>query len=410
MLVKNLDMTMVKKYDFDGIIDRRGSGCIKYDGLKDRKLIPMWIADMDFATPDFVIDAIRKRLECPVLGYPQVPADYYGTIAGWVRKLHGWAVEEGWLRYIPGIVKGIGLAQCVLLSKGDRVVIQPPVYHPFRDVSEKNGMKVLENPLLPLYDAEGTLTGYEMDLEGLRKCAKKGARMLILSNPQNPAGICWDRKTLEAVAAIASETGMIVVSDEIHAEMAHKGFTHIPYASVSKAAAKNSISFMAPSKTFNIAGIVSSYTIVPDPAMRKKFFSFLDANEIDFPSIFSIEAAMAAYRHGASWRRQMLKYVESNIDFVEDYLRNNIPQVKMLRPQASFLVWMDFRALGLPQARLMEMLEKKARIFLNDGTMFGKEGEGYARLNVGCPRSVLEQALDQLAAAVGTVRTARSGK
>lgn len=390
---------MAKKYDFDEVIDRRGSGCVKYDGIK-AGLIPLWVADMDFATPDFVMDAIGKRLECPVLGYPQVPADYYKTIVKWVKGLHGWDLEEEWLRYIPGIVRGIGFAQCALLRKGDKVIIQPPVYHPFKDVSLKNGMKVLENPLVPQYGADGALVGYEMDFEGLQKCVDSGAKMLVMSNPQNPSGICWDKDTLAKVARITSKAGVVVVSDEIHSEMALKGFRHTPYASVSKAAARNSITFMAPSKTFNIAGVVSSYAIVPDPALRGRFFSFVEANELDYPSIFSIEATMAAYRKGAQWRKQMLRYVEGNIDFVEKYLKTNIPQVRVLRPQASFLVWLDFRALGLPQPKLMALLEKKARIFLNDGTMFGKEGEGYARLNVGCPRSVIGQALDQLAAAL----------
>lgn len=391
---------MAKKYNFDEVIDRRGSGCVKYDGIAKKNLIPMWVADMDFATPDFVIDAIRHRLECPVLGYPQVPADYYKTIAKWVKGLHGWEVEEQWLRYIPGIVKGIGLAQCALLQKGDKVIIQPPVYFPFKDVSEKNGMKVLENPLVPQYGADGALTGYEMDFAGLQKCVDKGAKMLVMSNPQNPSGICWSKETLEKVARITSKAGVLVISDEIHSEMALKGYKHIPYVCSCKAAARNSITFMAPSKTFNIAGIVSSYAVVPDPAVRKKFFNFLEANEMDFPSIFSIEATMAAYKKGGEWRRQMLRYVEGNIDFVEDFLKTNIPQIKTLRPQASFLVWLDCRGLGLPQPKLMKLLENKAHIFLNDGTMFGKEGEGYVRLNVGCPRSVIGQALEQLAAAV----------
>lgn len=390
----------MNQYDFDEIIDRRGSGCIKYDSMDHDDVIPLWIADMDFATPDFVMDAIRKRLACPVLGYPQVPAGYFDVIADWVSELHGWKIRKEWLTYIPGIVKGIGLAQHALLEKGDKVIIQSPVYHPFRAVTERNGMKVLENPLLPQYDAEGTLTGYEIDLNGLRKCVGKGAKMLVLANPHNPAGICWSRETLREVARIASDAGVIVVSDEIHSEMTLKGYAHTPYASVSRSAAKNSITFMAPSKTFNIAGVVSSYAIVPDAALRKKFYGFLNANELDYPSIFSIEATMAAYREGGEWRRQMLEYVEANVDFVQDYLAANLPQVRMLRPQASFLVWMDFRRLGLSQRELMELLTERVRICLNDGSIFGKEGVGYARLNVGCPRSVLKQALDRLADAL----------
>lgn len=389
------------KYDFDEIVPRRGSGCIKYDSVPE-DVIPLWVADMDFRTPDFVIDAIQKRLECPVLGYPKVPDNYYRVVSRWVSRLHGWNVNPDHIRYIPGIVKGIGLAQCCLFNGGTKVVIQPPVYHPFRIVSEKNGNEVIFNPLKPVC-REGRITGYEMDFDHLEKCFEQGARLMVISNPQNPSGVCWDRETLRKLAHMACEHGVVVISDEIHAEMALKGYTHTPFASVSEEAARCSITFMAPSKTFNIAGIVSSYAIVPDEKLREKFFTFLDANEIDYPSIFSIEATMAAYTKGRDWRRQMLSYVEKNIDFVCRYLGKYIPQIVPMRPQASFLVWLDCRALGLSRRKLMRLLKKKAGIFLNDGAMFGPGGEGFVRLNVGCPRSVLADALERLRAAVDSL-------
>ena len=385
-------------YNFDEIVPRRGSGCVKYDKV-DKNLIPLWVADMDFRTPDFILDAIRKRLECPVLGYPFIPKDYFPTIARWVRKIHGWEVDPAHMCYVPGIVKGIGLAQCALLPPGSKVIIQPPVYHPFRIVSEKNGHEVLRAPLQEVTE-DGVLTGYRMDFDALQRCIDEGARMLVLSNPQNPSGQCWDRETLARVAEMADRAGVIVISDEIHAEMAHKGCRHVPFASVSEAAARCSITFMSPSKTFNIAGVVSSYAIVPDEALRGKFFGFMDANELDYPSIFSIEATLAAYRKGAAWRRQMLRYVEGNISFVCKYLEKNVPGVRALRPQASFLVWLDCRGLGLSQRELVRLFKVKAGLLLNDGSMFGTEGEGFMRLNVGCPRSVLADALDRLAAAV----------
>lgn len=386
------------KYDFDEIIERRGTGCVKFDKAP-KGLIPLWVADMDFRTPDFVMDAIRRRLDCPVLGYPFIPKDYFPTIARWVRNLHGWDVDPGWMCYVPGIVKGIGLVECAFLAKGSKVIVQPPIYHPFRIVSQKNGMEVLNAPLKPV-EEQGRLVTYEMDFDALERCIDAGGRVLLLSNPQNPAGICWSRETLERLAELTSERGVLVVSDEIHAEMAHKGFRHVPYASVSGKAAENSITFMAPSKTFNIAGVVSSYAIVPNPEIRRKFFAFMDANELDYPSIFSIEATMAAYRKGAAWRKQMLRYVEGNIAFVDAYLRRNIPQVKALPPQASFLVWLDCRDLGMSQKSLMYFLKRKAGLYLNDGSMFGDEGSGFVRLNVGCPRSVLEQALGRLNSAL----------
>lgn len=378
------------KYDFDEIIDRRGSGCVKYDKV-DKNLIPLWVADMDFRTPDFIMDAIRKRLECPVLGYPFIPKDYFPTIARWVKTLHGWDVNPDHMCYVPGIVKGIAFAQLAFLNKGDKVIVQPPVYHPFRIVSEKNGMEVLYNPL-----REVPGVGYEMDFDSLEQCIRAGGKMLVLSNPQNPSGQCWSEETLRRLAEITAKAGVLVVSDEIHGEMAHKGFKHTPYASVSPEAAGNSITFMAPSKTFNIAGVVTSYAIIPNEDLRQRFFGFMDATELDYPSIFSIEATMAAYRKGAAWRRQMLRYVEGNIAYVCSFLEKNIPGIKALPPQASFLVWLDCRGLGLSQKDLMYMLKVKAKLFLNDGTMFGKEGEGFVRLNVGCSRSVLVKAMESL--------------
>lgn len=389
------------KYDFDEITERAGTGCVKYDKAP-KGLIPLWVADMDFRTPDFIIDALHRRLDKPVLGYPFIPKDYFPTIARWVRNLHGWDARPEWMCYVPGIVKGISLAELALLSKGSGVIIQPPIYHPFRIVTEKNEMEVIYNPLKPVYDGNVIVT-YEMDFEGLEKCIDKGARMLLLSNPQNPSGICWSRETLERLAEITSRRGVLVISDEIHGEMAHKGYRHIPYASVSQAASDNSITFMAPSKTFNIAGVVSSYAIIPNEALREKFFAFMDATELDYPSIFSIEATMAAYRKGASWRRQMLRYVEGNISYAEGYLAHYVPQIKAMHPQASFLIWLDCRALGMTQKQLIFFLKRKAGLYLNDGTMFGPEGEGFVRLNVGCPRSVLRKALDQLAAAVNSL-------
>ena len=389
------------KYDFDEITERAGTGCVKYDKAP-KGLIPMWVADMDFRTPDFIIDALHQRLGKPVLGYPFIPKDYFPTIARWVRNLHGWDVHPEWMCYVPGIVKGISLAELALLSKGSGVIIQPPIYHPFRIVTGKNGMEVIYNPLKPVYDGNAIVT-YEMDFEGLEKCIDKGARMLLLSNPQNPSGICWSKETLERLAEITSRRGVLVISDEIHGEMAHKGYRHVPYASVSQAAADNSITFMAPSKTFNIAGVVSSYAIIPNEALREKFFAFMDATELDYPSIFSIEATMAAYRKGASWRRQMLRYVEGNISYAEGYLAHYLPQINAMHPQASFLIWLDCRALGMTQKQLMFFLKRKAGLYFNDGTMFGPEGEGFVRMNVGCPRSVLRKALDQLAAAVNSL-------
>lgn len=392
------------QYNFDEIIDRRGTGCLKYDGLSMEKgrndLKPFWIADMDFKTPDFVVDALKKRLEHPIFGYPQTPVDYFEVISSWVENLHGWKVGPDNFRYIPGIVKGIGFALDCFCNKGDKVIIQPPVYHPFRLTPQKHDLQVIFNPLKPVIkpdvDGYGTLVTYEMDFDHLESVIDDKTKFLILSNPHNPVGICWSEDTLKKLAEITSRHGVMVISDEIHAEMALGEGKHHPYASVSEEAAMNSITFMAPSKTFNIAGIVSSYAIVQNPEIRDRYFKFLEADEIDYPNIFATTATMAAYKNGLQWRREMLDYVQANIDFVDSYLKENIPQIKCVRPQASFLVWLDCRALGMAQPELVSFFEEKAHLSLNDGSMFGPQGIGFLRFNVGCPRTMLEDALNGL--------------
>ena len=393
-------------YNFDEIIDRRGSRCIKYDVLEAEfgraDLNALWVADMDFRTPDFIIDALRRRLDHPVLGYPSTGADYFEIISDWVADLHGWKVPAEHFRYVPGIVKGFGFAQRCFLKPGDKVIIQKPVYHPFRIVTEMSGFEVVNNPLRPVYDAEGFLQRYEMDLEDLERKIDDRTRMMILCNPQNPGGTVWPVETLRALAEICERHGIIVISDEIHCEMVLGGRQHHPFASVSEAAARCAITFMAPSKTFNIAGVVSSYAIVENPALAEPFFHYLESNETDYPPIFSAEATRAAYTPaGKAWRAEMLAYVQGNVDFVDGWLRENLPEIRAVRPEASFLVWLDCRKLGLEQPALVDLFVNKARLALNDGTVFGnEEGKGFMRLNVGCPRENLRAALESLRDAV----------
>ncbi len=387
------------QYNFDQIIDRRHTGALKFDVLEERygdaNLLPLWVADMDFATPPFIVDALRKRLEHPIFGYTVDPADYWPSVIDWIRAHHQWEVRREWLSFIPGIVKGIGFAVNVFVRPDEKVIIQPPVYHPFRLTPEGNKREVVFNPLLRRED--GT---YAMDFEGLARVADEKCRMLILSNPHNPAGIVWDEETLRRLASFCHERGIIVVSDEIHADMVLFGHKHHPFASVSDEAAACSITFGAPSKTFNIAGIVSSYAIVPNEKLRRSFYEWLAANELNEPTLFAPIATIAAFREGEEWRRQMLSYVEGNVRFVEDFCCEHIPAVKPLRPEASFLVWLDCRALGLSHDGLVDLFVKRARLALNDGAMFGPGGEGFMRLNVGTPQSVLRTALESLAEAV----------
>lgn len=384
---------------FDKIIDRTGSDDLKHGVLQERygdaNLLPLWVADMDFETPQFITDALRRRLDHSLFGYTMLPKGYWQQVAGWIADHHAWNVKEEWMTFIPGIVKGIGMAINVFVKPDEKVIIQPPVYHPFRLTPLGNRREVVYNPLK---EKDGT---YTMDFDQLEQIADEKCRMLILSNPHNPAGICWDKETLQHLAHICHQRGIIVISDEIHCDMALYGNRHTPFATVSEEAAQCSITFGAPSKTFNIAGIVSSYSIIPNDETRHRFYSWLEANELNEPTLFSPIATMAAFTpEGEAWRKEMIRYIEGNIDFVIDYCAKHLPKIKPWRPQASFLVWLDCRELGLDHQQLNDLFVKKARLALNDGEMFGKGGEGFMRLNIATPRAILQDALERLSKAV----------
>lgn len=303
---------------------------------------------------------------------------------------------------MPGVIRGLGFALQVYTKPGDRIITQPPVYHMFKHVIEGNGRVVVDNPLIRREDGR-----YDMDFEHLATVADD-AKMLVLCNPHNPSGRCWRKETLQRLADFCLEHNIMVVSDEIHADIALYSAKHVPFASVSEAARENSITFGAPTKTFNCAGVVSSWAVVPNDKLREPFTKWLFANEIDCPPMFSPTVAIAAYRQGGEWRKEMLRYIEGNIDFAVDYCREHIPGVVAARPEASFLIWLDCRALGLPHDELNHLFVNEAHLALNDGEMFGAGGEGFMRLNVGVPRCVLEKALHQLAEAVAKLHASRS--
>lgn len=382
-----------RKYNFDEEIERRGTGALKTDRLKERfgrdDLLEAWVADMDFATPHFIIDALKERLNHPVFGYNIEPDEYRPLIIKWEKDLHGWDIQPEWLSYIPGIVKGLGFVINVFTKPGDEVFIMPPVYHPFRITTELNGRKVVN---IPLIEKEGE---YFIDFEKLQKTPTKGG-VLIFSNPHNPAGRIWSKEELRRLAEICADKGLLVISDEIHADMALWGKSHVPFATVSEEAKNNSITFCAPSKVFNIPGIVSSFSVVPNKEIREKFYGWLMANELNDAPEFSHIATCAAYKYGKEWREEMLKYIEGNIEAVEDYCKTNLPGIRALRPDASFLVWLDCRGLGISQEELVDLFVNKAKVALNDGSMFGKEGEGFMRLNVAMPRKKLLEVLDRI--------------
>ena len=388
------------KYNFDQLVDRRGTGALKLDVLKERygesDLTPLWVADMDFLTPPFITEALRKRMEHSLFGYTVMPEGYWHTISQWIETHHDWKAEEDWFAFIPGIVKGIGMVINVFTKEDEKVIIQPPVYHPFRLTPQGNHREVVYNPLIESEDHT-----YRMDFENLAQVADDKCKVLVLANPHNPGGIVWDKETLKKLADFCYDHHILVISDEIHCDMALYGHKHTPFASVSEKAAHCSITFGAPSKTFNIAGIVSSYAIVPDDEIRQKFFGWLKANEFDDPHLFAPIATMAAFsKEGEEWRKEMLDYIEGNIDFVAEYMHKYIPAIKVWKPQASFLVWLDCRDLNLSHEDLVHLFVNEAKLALNDGAMFGIGGTGFMRLNVASPRAVLKKALAQLKAAV----------
>ncbi len=390
------------QYNFDNIIDRHGTSAVKIDRLDAvfgrHDLTPLWIADLDFAVCPEITAALSRRLAHPVLGYSEASESYWQAIIDWNLRRHGFSIARNELAFVPGVVKGIALAVNFFTREGDGVVIQPPVYTPFRTVVEGNNRKVIENPLI--FDGES----YTMDLDGLRSVvAEHKPKMMVLCNPHNPIGIQWDADTMAELAAIAREAGMVVVSDEIHGDLMFGGRRHIPFLSAGPDAEAVGIMLGAPSKTFNIPGLVSSWMVVKNPEMRERYYKWLEVNEFSAPVMISTIGAEAAYNNGEEWLDQMLAYVEGNIDFVIDFAARRIPGLKVIRPQASFLLWLDFRGLHLCHREVMDMLLDKAHLALNDGTMFGAQGDGFARLNAGTPRAVLAHALESLETAVCTV-------
>lgn len=386
------------KYNFDQIIDRRGTNALKTDVLKERygndALIPLWVADMDFLSPPAISEAIIERAKHGLFGYTCPSQEYYNSIINWVKNKHNWNVDQEWLTFIPGIVKGIAFVIDCFSTKEDHVIIQPPVYHPFKIIPTLHQRKVVDNPLIL------EASQYKMDLEDLKKQINSSTKILILCNPHNPGGRVWTKEELVDLAEICYDNDILVISDEIHSDMAFGDNKHVPFASVSDKAAQNSISFMAPSKTFNIAGIVSSYSIIPNDKIRTKFNNYLKSSELEEGHIFAYLAAQAAYEKGEEWLTEAKEYIWGNILFVEEFMRTNIPQIKTMIPEASFLVWLDCRELHLSQNDLVSLFVKDAKLALNDGAMFGKEGKGFMRLNVGSPRSVIEKALNNLKAAI----------
>jgi len=383
-------------YDFDTVIDRHGTDSVKWDFQEHftgmTGLLPLWVADMDFPAPSEILGAIRRRVDHPVFGYVREPDSYYEAAAAWLARRHGWTVRREWMVSSPGVLPGLSAAILAFTRPGDGIVIQPPVYHPFAMRVKSNGRRVVENPLL-LRDG-----AWHMDLDGLEKVIDQGTRMLILCSPHNPVGRVWERETLAGLAEICRARGVLIVSDEIHGDLVMPGHRHTPIASLSESSAANTVTLVAATKTFNIAGLGGSLSIVRDESRRTAFeaqqYALFSA-----PNAVAVAASEAAWRHGGPWLEELLVYIQGNYALLKDFLAAKLPAVRTFPLEGTYLALLDMRGLGLTEASLKERLLRDARVWLDDGAKFGRGGECMQRLNLACPRSVLVEGLERMAGA-----------
>ena len=389
-------------WDFDEIVDRSGTWSIKMSRAADGKL-PMWIADMDFKTDPAVSAALRERLDRDVMGYTRTPDGYADAVAGWLRTQHDYEVDRAWVNPCPGVITSINEAYLTFTEPGDKIIVQMPVYDPFWRFAQKLGRQVAENPLV------WTGERYEMDFEGLERLFDARTKVLVLCNPHNPIGIVWDRGTLARLAEVCERHGVVVLSDEIHADLALYGRRQIPFCSISPAAARVGLMFGSPTKAFNVAGISNTaWCVIPDAEKRERYLRTLDSVKLSEPSIPSLVATMAAYTHEPRWLDALKRYLEGNIETTVAFFHDHACGIRALRPEASFLVWLDCRALGLPQKDLVVLFNDEAGVIINDGTSYGTGGEGFVRFNIGCPRSIVEEALRRIEKACA--RLSKTGK
>jgi cysteine-S-conjugate beta-lyase len=385
-------------YNFDEIIDRNNTSSVKFD-LRDKifkkaDVIPMWVADMDFRTPPFIVEALQKRLEHEIFGYTFISPSVFGAIVNWNLTRHNWQIRPEWISFSPGIVPAVNLLVLAFTQPGDKVIVQPPVYFPFFSAVENHGRELVYNPLIY---SNGK---YTMDFDDLESKMDGTTKMLILCSPHNPTGNVWPPDVLHRIGELCLHRNILLISDEIHSDLVYKGFRHTPVASLSAEIAANTITCMAPSKTFNLAGLSTSFLVIPDDTLRKTYEKKLDQIHVGAGNIFGFVAMEAAYTHGNEWLDQLMEYLEGNILFLEEFIHWHIPQIRVVRPEATYMVWLDCSGLKMSPAVLKEFMINKAGLGLSDGPIFGKEGEGFQRINIGCPRSVLQEALLKLQAAI----------
>ncbi len=383
------------KYDFDELIPRRGTNSYKWDSAADAGVLPLWVADMDFRTAPEIIEALRRRVEHGIFGYTRVPDAYYQAVIDWFGQRHGWHIDREWIIYTSGVVPALSAVIKALTDAGDRVLVQTPVYNCFFSSIRNNGCELVSNPLV----RDGNT--YRMDFDDLeRKAADPRTKLLLLCNPHNPVGRVWTREELLRVGDICLRNGVRVVSDEIHCELTLPGHEYFPFASLSEAFQANTIACLSPSKAFNIAGLQIANIVSSDEEVRRRIDRAININEVCDVNPFGVEALIAAYGRGAGWLDALNAYLYENYRCLCDYFAEQLLQLPVTKLEGTYLVWVDCRALRLSSAELAARLLERQKLWLNEGTMYGTEGEGFLRINIACPRSRLSEALERLKAGV----------
>lgn len=389
-------------YDFDRVIDRKGTYSLKYDFAREHgkreDVLPMWVADMDFQTAPEILERLEQVVHHGIFGYSESKEEYFLAVQRWYREHFGWQVEQSWLFRTPGVVFAIAMAIQAFTKEGDAVLVQQPIYYPFREVIRDNN-RVLINSSLRQIDGH-----YEIDFQDLEeKIQKNHVKLFLLCSPHNPVGRVWKEWELRKLGEICLRHGVLVISDEIHSDFTYQGHTHHVFASLSEEFADITMTCTAPSKTFNLAGLQVSNIFIPNPELRKKFQKAMDAAGYSQINLMGLAACQAAYEKGESWLEQLKAYLAENLAFVREYLQEHLPRIKLIEPEGTYLVWLDFRELGLTEEQREDLIINKARLWLDSGVMFGEDGEGFERVNIACPRVTLRQALEQLEEAIKTI-------
>lgn len=378
------------KYDFDKITQRCGTNSYKWDSTDDKEVLPMWVADMDFPTALCIINALEKRVEHGIFGYTRVPEEYYDAVISWFSRRHHWKPRREWFIYTSGVVPALSAVIKALTNVGDKVLTLTPVYNCFFSSIRNNGCELDSCALR--YEDNTFSIDYE-DLE--RRAADPKTTLMLLCNPHNPSGRVWTREELRRIGDICIKNNVVVVADEIHCELVHPGFTYTPFASVSEEFQKHSVTCVAPSKAFNIAGLQIANIIVENDKWRQRIDKAININEVCDVNPFGVIATIAAYNEGEEWLNQMLQYIHGNYLFFKDYCEEHLPQLPVAPLEGTYLAWMDCRSLGIPSEELEEELMKEAKLWLNAGSMYGKEGEGFMRWNLACPRQLVKEGMER---------------